>query len=109
MSWDEGSDRSSLPAASSPLNRGQSGHESSLNRPHAILADVTSALRDLYELMQSYGPSWYTESLDTQLRRTLTVAEAALRVSIDRRQVEADSGIEESGERRTVSTVRTCL
>jgi hypothetical protein len=48
-----------------------------------MLADATSMLRDLYELMQTYGPAWYTKRMDTRVRRTLAAAETARRVSID--------------------------
>ena len=83
MSLGEASNHSDLSTLSIPINAGQSGGEPSRNCSHAILADVTSMLRDLYELMQSYGPAWYTKRTDTRVRRTLAAAEAAMRVSID--------------------------
>jgi len=83
VSLDEASNHRDLSTVSSPINRGQSGQEPSRYRSHAILADVTSMLRDLYGLMQSYGPAWYTRRTDTRVRRTLAAAEAAMRISID--------------------------
>jgi hypothetical protein len=83
VSLDEGSNRSDPSAAGGPIDRGQSGHELNSHRSQAILADVTSLLRDLCELIESYGPAWYTERMDTRVRSTLAAAEAAVRVSID--------------------------
>jgi len=80
---DEGSTPSDQSTAGSSIDRGQTGQEPSQNRSYAVLGEVTSMLRDLEELVQSYGPAWYTESIATRVRRTLAAAEAAMRVSID--------------------------
>ena len=49
----------------------------------AVLLELTEALRGLHLLMESYGPMWYTAKTAAQLRRTLAVADSALRTAVD--------------------------
>ena len=38
----------------------------------ARLRQQREIIRDLHELLKSYGPPWYTEEMDSRLRKTLS-------------------------------------
>jgi hypothetical protein len=40
--------------------------------PEQLAAELAELVRDLHELLESYAPTWYTEDLDTRVRKTLT-------------------------------------
>jgi len=47
--------------------------------------DLAEVVRSLHQLLQSYGPIWYTGKTDARLRNALAEADSALRSGIVQR------------------------
>jgi hypothetical protein len=41
--------------------------------PEHVVEELAELTRDLQELLESYAPTWYTENLDTRVRKTLAM------------------------------------
>jgi hypothetical protein len=57
------------------LNPGILAEEQSVR---ILLAEVTEALRHLHNLIEGYGPMWYSEQIDSEVGAALAAADAAL-------------------------------
>ena len=55
------------------------------DRLETAVKDLAEVVRSLHQLLQSYGPIWYTGETDARLRNALAEADSALRSSIIQR------------------------
>ena len=55
------------------------------DRLETAVKDLAEVVRSLHQLLQSYGPTWYTGETDARLRNALAEADSALRSSIIQR------------------------
>jgi len=54
---------------------------SNQDRFEPAIRELTQVARSLHQLLESYGPLWYTTELDTRLRNALAEADSTLAAS----------------------------
>ena len=54
---------------------------SNQDRFEPAIKELTEVARSLHQLLQSYGPLWYTAEIDARLRNALAEADSALAAS----------------------------
>ena len=63
----------------------ETGQVSGRDGLETAVKDLAEVVRNLHQLLQSYGPVWYTGEADARLRNALAEADSALRSCIIQR------------------------
>ena len=63
----------------------ETGQVSGRDGLETAVKDLAEVVRSLHQLLQSYGPIWYTGKTDARLRNALAEADSALRSCIIQR------------------------